>query len=70
MSYAIVIASMPSIILFNITVPLYVIPTSYFIAKKVAKGLKIEINSGIRVDSAYLSLNVQNTNKNLLILYN
>ena len=33
---------MPSIILFNITVPLYVVPTSYFIAKKVGKGLKIE----------------------------
>jgi riboflavin transporter FmnP len=47
-SYAIVIAVMPLIILFNITVPLYVIPTSYFIREKVAKGLKIEPNNKIR----------------------
>lgn len=44
-STAIVLAVMPLIILFNITVPLYVIPTSYFISAKVAKGLKIELNS-------------------------
>jgi riboflavin transporter FmnP len=43
-SYAIILAVMPSIILFNITVPIYVIPTSYFISQKVAKGLKIETN--------------------------
>jgi riboflavin transporter FmnP len=60
-SYAIVLAIMPSIILFNITVPLYVVPTSYFIAEKVAKGLKIGINSDSRVDSTVLFLNVQNT---------
>ncbi len=40
-SYSIVIASMPAIILYNITVPLYVIPTSYYIAKKLSKSLKI-----------------------------
>ncbi|MGD0450090.1 MAG: hypothetical protein ABSA79_03415 [Candidatus Bathyarchaeia archaeon] len=44
-SYAIVLANMPLIILFNITVPLYVIPTSYFISTKIAKGLKIEPNN-------------------------
>ena len=47
-AYSIVIATMPSIVLFNITVPLYVIPTSYFISGKVAKGLKIEPNNKIR----------------------
>jgi riboflavin transporter FmnP len=41
-SYAIVRAAMPEIILYNITVPLYVIPTSYFIAKKLSKSLKIQ----------------------------
>jgi len=48
-SYAIVYAVMPLIVLFNITVPLYVIPTSYFISRRVAKSLKIEkkhFNSG------------------------
>jgi riboflavin transporter FmnP len=44
-SYAIVIAAMPGIILYNITVPLYVIPTSYYIAKKLSKSLKIQNNS-------------------------
>jgi len=39
---AVVFASMPNIVLFNITVPLYVIPTSYCISKKLAKSLKIE----------------------------
>jgi riboflavin transporter FmnP len=37
---AMVIASMPSIILFNITVPLYVIPTSYFISQRLPKNWK------------------------------
>jgi riboflavin transporter FmnP len=41
-SYAIVRAAMPEIILYNITVPLYVIPTSYYIAKKLSKSLKIQ----------------------------
>jgi riboflavin transporter FmnP len=53
MSYAIVIASMPFIILFNITVPLYVIPSSYFISKKVAKGLKIEPNNKTKEQTDY-----------------
>jgi riboflavin transporter FmnP len=37
---AMVLASMPSIILFNITVPLYVIPTSYFISQRLPKNWK------------------------------
>jgi riboflavin transporter FmnP len=41
-AYAIVIAAMPGIILYNITVPLYVIPTSYYIAKKLSKSLKLQ----------------------------
>jgi riboflavin transporter FmnP len=41
-SYAIVIAAMPAIVLYNITVPLYVIPASYFVAKKLSKSLKIQ----------------------------
>ena len=40
-AYAIVVAAMPGIILYNITVPIYVIPTSYYIAKKTSKELKI-----------------------------
>ncbi|MGE5532863.1 MAG: hypothetical protein ACM3UN_00785 [Bacillota bacterium] len=40
-SYALVIAAMPGIVLYNITVPLYVIPTSYILAKKLSKSLKI-----------------------------
>ncbi len=44
-AYSIVRAIMPSIVLFNITVPLYVIPTSYFISEKIAKGLKIDPNN-------------------------
>lgn len=36
-AYAIVLASMPGIILYNITVPIYVIPTSYYIATQVSK---------------------------------
>jgi riboflavin transporter FmnP len=48
LAYAIVLAAMPSIILFNITVPIYVIPTSYFISSKISKGLKIEPNKNIR----------------------
>jgi hypothetical protein len=41
-SYDLVRAAMPTIILYNITVPLYVIPTSYYIAKKLSKSLKME----------------------------
>jgi riboflavin transporter FmnP len=40
-SYAIVIAAMPGIILYNITVPIYVVPTSYYIARKTSRELKI-----------------------------
>ena len=43
-AYAIVRAAMPEIILFNITVPLYVVPTSYYIAKRLSKSLKIQNN--------------------------
>jgi riboflavin transporter FmnP len=39
-AYEIVLASMPGIILYNITVPIFVIPTSYYIAKKVSKHYK------------------------------
>ena len=38
---AYVITIMPGIILFNITVPLYVIPVSYYITKKLSKSFKI-----------------------------
>jgi riboflavin transporter FmnP len=38
---AYVIAIMPGIILFNITIPLYVIPISYYVAKKLSKSFKI-----------------------------
>lgn len=38
-AYAIVLFYMPSIILYNIIVPLYVIPTSYFTANKIKKHL-------------------------------
>ena len=41
-SYDLVRAAMPAIILYNITVPLYVIPISYFIAKKLSKSLKMQ----------------------------
>jgi hypothetical protein len=36
-SYALVLSTMPLIIFYNITVPLYVVPISYFIAKNVSK---------------------------------
>jgi riboflavin transporter FmnP len=39
-SYALVLATMPLIISYNVTVPLYVIPISYFIASKVSKHSK------------------------------
>jgi len=42
MAYATVYAIMPGIVLYNVTVPLYVIPTSYYISRKVSKSLKIE----------------------------
>lgn len=38
----IVITSLPGIILYNTTVPLYVIPTRYYITKKLSKSLKIQ----------------------------
>jgi hypothetical protein len=48
-SYAIIVAAMPGIILYNITVPLYVIPTSYYIGKKLSKSLKIQNNSWLHL---------------------
>ncbi len=36
-AYALVLYTMPLIILYNITVPIYVIPISYYTAKKVTK---------------------------------
>lgn len=39
-SYALVLATMPLIISYNVTVPLYVIPISYFISTKVSKHSK------------------------------
>jgi riboflavin transporter FmnP len=36
-SFALITATMPLIILYNVTVPLYVIPISYYIAKRVPK---------------------------------
>ncbi len=47
-SYALIWATMPFIILYNVTVPLYVIPISYLIAKK-ASGL----NSGLFKNALY-----------------
>jgi len=41
-SYSIVIAAMPGIIIYNISVPLYVVPSSYYIAKRLSKSLKIQ----------------------------
>jgi hypothetical protein len=40
-SDAFIIGLMPGIIFFNLTVPLYTIPISYFAAKTVSKSLKI-----------------------------
>ena len=39
-AYNSVFLVMPAIILYNITVPIYVIPTSYFVAKKVSMHVK------------------------------
>jgi riboflavin transporter FmnP len=36
-SYALVLSTMPLIVLYNVTVPLYVVPISYFITKSVSK---------------------------------
>lgn len=36
-AYAMVIAAMPTLIFYNITVPILMIPTSYFIARKLSK---------------------------------
>ena len=36
-AYAVVIAAMPTLIFYNITVPIIMIPTSYFIAKKISR---------------------------------
>jgi hypothetical protein len=36
-SYSIVLASMPGMILYNITVPLVMVPISYLIVKKIPK---------------------------------
>jgi len=40
-SDAYIIALMPGIVFFNVIVPLYTIPISYFIAKTVSKNLKV-----------------------------
>ena len=42
-SFALVTATMPLIILYNVTVPLYVIPTSYYLAKHIPT----QINSAL-----------------------
>ena len=36
-SFTLIMATMPGIILYNITVPIFVIPTSYYIAKRISK---------------------------------
>jgi riboflavin transporter FmnP len=36
-SFNLIMATMPGIILYNITVPIFVIPTSYYIAKRISK---------------------------------
>ena len=41
-AYSLVRGTMPMIVLYNVTVPLYVVPTSYYLAKKLAKYLKIQ----------------------------
>jgi riboflavin transporter FmnP len=50
-AYAIVIASMPGIVAYNITVPLYVIPTSYYITKKLSKSLKIQNSQWMHLET-------------------
>ena len=46
-SYAIVLASMPWIIIYNITVPIIMIPISYSIAKSVSKYRLLKSDSNI-----------------------
>ena len=41
---AFIIRLAPAFLLFNVTVPLYTIPISYLIAKRVSRNLKTEIN--------------------------
>ncbi len=41
-AYSLVRGTIPMIVLYNVTVPLYVVPTSYYLAKKLAKHLKIQ----------------------------
>lgn len=41
-AYAIVFATMPLIVSYNISVPLFMIPISYFIARKVSTIMKIQ----------------------------
>jgi len=41
-AYSLVRGTIPMIVLYNITVPLYAVPTSYYLAKKLAKYLKIQ----------------------------
>jgi riboflavin transporter FmnP len=45
-SYSLVLSTMPGLILYNITVPLIMVPTSYLISKKVSKyiGANFSIN--------------------------
>jgi len=42
-SFNIVLMAMPAIILYNVTVPMYVIPIGYLVAKKVSVHLKLSI---------------------------
>jgi riboflavin transporter FmnP len=50
-AYAIVIASMPGIVAYNITLHLYVIPTSYYITKKLSKSLKIQNSQWMHLET-------------------
>jgi riboflavin transporter FmnP len=42
-AYGLVLATMPLMILYNITVPLFAIPTSYYTAEKISKNYKSPI---------------------------
>jgi hypothetical protein len=39
-AYALVLATLPLMVLYNITVPLFAIPTSYYTAEKISKHYK------------------------------
>jgi hypothetical protein len=40
-SDAVIIAYLPAMVVFNVTLPLYTIPMGYFAAKTVSKNLKV-----------------------------